>query len=263
MVDADARGRVEELRALVNYHNHRYHALDAPEIGDSEFDALFQELRALEEEHPELVTPDSPTQRVGAGPVAGFDEAVHPVPMLSLGNAFSPEQFSAWYRRGHRARGGRALRHGVRAQVRRACRCPHLRGRCTGARRDPRKWGRWGGRNPQSAHHTQHPSAAIEARSWTLGGQGRSAVPQISVQPAERAARRGRPADLRQPPQHSRRLHQATRPADHRRAPSRHLHIQPRLRGKSPHAGQPLGYSPILGRARLQDQPAQPPRQQP
>ncbi len=99
MVDPDIRTRLQELRAQVNHHNYRYHALDAPEIGDAEFDALFRELLALEERHPELVTPDSPTQRVGAEPVAGFDEAVHPNPMLSLGNAFDEEQLMAWYRR--------------------------------------------------------------------------------------------------------------------------------------------------------------------
>ena len=90
---------IEELRAQVNHHNYRYHALDAPEISDAEFDSLFQELVAIEEQHPELVTPDSPTQRVGAEPVAGFAEAVHPSPMLSLGNAFDEEQLMAWHRR--------------------------------------------------------------------------------------------------------------------------------------------------------------------
>ena len=99
MVDPDIQSRLEELRARVNLHNYRYHALDAPEISDAEFDALFQELRAIEERHPDLVTPDSPTQRVGAEPVAGFAEAVHNRPMLSLGNAFDEEQFMAWHRR--------------------------------------------------------------------------------------------------------------------------------------------------------------------
>ena len=99
MSDQDIHSRLEELRAQVNHHNYRYHALDAPEISDAEFDALFKELRAIEERHPELVTPDSPTQRVGAEPVAGFAEAVHLRPMLSLGNAFDEEQLMAWYRR--------------------------------------------------------------------------------------------------------------------------------------------------------------------
>ena len=99
MSNPDIHERLEDLRAQVNHHNYRYHALDAPEIGDAEFDALFRELGAIEEQHPDLVTPDSPTQRVGAEPVAGFEEAVHPNPMLSLGNAFDEEQLMAWHRR--------------------------------------------------------------------------------------------------------------------------------------------------------------------
>ena len=95
----DIHSRLEKLRGQVNHHNYRYHALDAPEIGDAEFDALYRELAAIEEQHPDLVTPDSPTQRVGAEPVSGFTEAVHPNPMLSLGNAFDEEQFMAWHRR--------------------------------------------------------------------------------------------------------------------------------------------------------------------
>ena len=99
MSNQDIRDRLEALKAQVNHHNYRYHALDAPEISDAEFDSLFRELLAIEEQHPELVTPDSPTQRVGAEPVSGFAEAVHPNPMLSLGNAFDEEQFMAWHRR--------------------------------------------------------------------------------------------------------------------------------------------------------------------
>ena len=99
MSNPDIHSRLEQLRAQVNHHNYRYHALDAPEISDAEFDALYQELLAIEEQHPDLVTADSPTQRVGTEPVSGFAEAVHPNPMLSLGNAFDEEEFMAWHRR--------------------------------------------------------------------------------------------------------------------------------------------------------------------
>ena len=75
------------MREQVRYHNRRYHVQDAPEISDAEYDALYNELEALEGEHPELVTPDSPTQRVGGEPVEGFEEVRHSVPMLSLANA--------------------------------------------------------------------------------------------------------------------------------------------------------------------------------
>lgn len=94
-----ARRRTEELRDAINYHNHRYHVLDSPEISDSEYDELMKELRQLEAEHPELVTPDSPTQRVGAPPVEAFGVVQHPRPLLSLANAFSYEELEAWHKR--------------------------------------------------------------------------------------------------------------------------------------------------------------------
>jgi len=99
MQDATERGRVERLRAAINYHNHRYYALDSPEISDAEYDQLFHQLRQLEVEHPELVTVDSPTQRMGAPPVETFGVVDHPQPLLSLANAFSHEDLAAWHRR--------------------------------------------------------------------------------------------------------------------------------------------------------------------
>jgi DNA ligase (NAD+) len=81
--------RVQELRDQIHYHNHRYYVLDDPVISDAEFDRLLQELSRLEEEYPGLVTPDSPTQRVGAAPLDKFETVPHSLPMLSLENAFS------------------------------------------------------------------------------------------------------------------------------------------------------------------------------
>jgi len=92
----DVRGRIEDLREQVRYHNRRYHVEDAPEISDAEYDAIYSELEALEGEHPELVTPESPTQRVGGEPVEGFDEVRHSVPMLSLANARKIEDLREW-----------------------------------------------------------------------------------------------------------------------------------------------------------------------
>jgi DNA ligase (NAD+) len=92
----DVRGRVEDLRQQVRYHNRRYHVDDAPEISDAEYDALYRELEALEDEHPELITPDSPTQRVGGEPIEGFEEVMHSVPMLSLANARKIEDLREW-----------------------------------------------------------------------------------------------------------------------------------------------------------------------
>jgi DNA ligase (NAD+) len=95
----EAKLRVEELRSQINYHDYRYYVLDEPEVADAEYDALMRELRRLEEEHPELITPDSPTQRVSGQPVEAFGVVEHRQPLLSLANAFTDEEFRAWYRR--------------------------------------------------------------------------------------------------------------------------------------------------------------------
>ncbi|MEX2158826.1 MAG: NAD-dependent DNA ligase LigA [Dehalococcoidia bacterium] len=91
--------RVEELRSQIASHDYRYYTLDAPEISDAEYDELMRELRELEEKYPQLITPDSPTQRVSGEPVAAFGIVEHPRPLLSLGNAFSEEEVRAWYKR--------------------------------------------------------------------------------------------------------------------------------------------------------------------
>src|SRR5207237_10769786 len=92
MASDGARARHAELVRLVEHHAHRYYVLDAPEIEDAEYDALFRELQTLEELHPELQTPDSPTQRVGAAPVEAFTKVAHRTPMLSLSNAFGTDE---------------------------------------------------------------------------------------------------------------------------------------------------------------------------
>src|SRR3954447_9086858 len=95
----DPVARAGELRDLIEYHNRRYFELDDPEIADADFDALVRELRAIEEAHPELRTPDSPTQRVGGAASPLFAPVEHRVPMMSLDNAFSFEELQAWGRR--------------------------------------------------------------------------------------------------------------------------------------------------------------------
>ena len=99
MVDNNVAQRAAELREQINHHNYRYYVLDDTEISDGEYDRLMVELRRLEENHPSLVTPESPTQRVGASPADGFDQVQHRLPMLSLGNAFNEDDLQAWYRR--------------------------------------------------------------------------------------------------------------------------------------------------------------------
>jgi len=108
MGDANTvKQRIDELREIINHHNYRYYVLDSPEISDAEYDELMRELRQLETEHPELVTPDSPTQRIGAPPVEAFGIVEHPRSLLSLANAFSCEELAAWHKRVSNLLGGR------------------------------------------------------------------------------------------------------------------------------------------------------------
>ena len=98
-LDKATRARAETLRRQIAQHNYQYYVLDDPQIPDSEYDRLFRELQALEAEYPALVTPDSPTQRVGGTPLAAFDEVVHRVPMLSLENALTADAMVEFDRR--------------------------------------------------------------------------------------------------------------------------------------------------------------------
>jgi DNA ligase (NAD+) len=95
----EAKLRVEELRSQVNYHDYRYHVLDSPEIADFDYDMMMRELRELEAKFPQLITPDSPTQRVSGQPVEALGVVEHRLPLLSLGNAFSEDELRAWYAR--------------------------------------------------------------------------------------------------------------------------------------------------------------------
>jgi DNA ligase (NAD+) len=94
--DVDPVARVEQLRESISRHDQLYYELDAPEIPDADYDSLVRELLAIEEQHPDLITPDSPTRRVAGAAAATFDEVVHRVPMMSLDNAMDPNELSAW-----------------------------------------------------------------------------------------------------------------------------------------------------------------------
>lgn len=93
--------QINQLRTSLRHHEHQYHVLDAPEIPDAEYDRLMQQLRDLETQHPELITLDSPTQRVGAAPLDAFEQVKHEVPMLSLDNVFDEESYLAFDKRVH------------------------------------------------------------------------------------------------------------------------------------------------------------------
>jgi DNA ligase (NAD+) len=97
--------KLEALREKIRHHEYRYYVLDDPEMSDADFDKLMNELKRLEAEHPELITPDSPTQRVGGKPREGFVKAKHSSPMLSLDNAYSEEELRDWERRAHELTG--------------------------------------------------------------------------------------------------------------------------------------------------------------
>jgi DNA ligase (NAD+) len=99
VAEEGAAERIEALRALIRHHEYRYYVLDSPEISDADYDALFRELQELEAAHPELVTADSPTQRVGGEPLAGFAQVRHGEPMLSLANAKNEDELRAWHAR--------------------------------------------------------------------------------------------------------------------------------------------------------------------
>lgn len=94
--EPDFAQQIAALRKLIEYQSARYHQADDPEIADAEYDALVAQLRELEAEHPELIEPDSPTNTVGSGPAAGFDQVVHALRMMSLDNVFSEEELTAW-----------------------------------------------------------------------------------------------------------------------------------------------------------------------
>ena len=101
--------RVKHLREQINHHNYRYYVLDSPVVSDAEYDALMRELKELETRFPEMVTADSPTQRVGAPPLAEFGVVTHPVSLLSLANAFSDDDLDAWHQRASKLLDGRAF----------------------------------------------------------------------------------------------------------------------------------------------------------
>src|SRR3984957_10457203 len=101
----DADKKIESLREKIRHHEYLYYVLDQPEISDADFDKLMRELKDLEAEHPELLTADSPTQRVGGKPRAGFVKVRHSSPMLSLDNTYSEEELRDWERRVHELSG--------------------------------------------------------------------------------------------------------------------------------------------------------------
>jgi DNA ligase (NAD+) len=109
--------RVNELRRLIDYHNYKYYVDAKPEISDREYDRLYSELTKLEEAHPELVTPDSPTQRVGGQPIEGFVTVRHREPMMSIDNTYSPDELREFDRRVRKLLGGESVQYVVELKI--------------------------------------------------------------------------------------------------------------------------------------------------
>ena len=155
-----AADRVDALREQLNSHNHRYYVLDDPVVSDAEYDRMLEELRGLEAEHPELVSPDSPTQRVGAAPAEGFTQVQHRRLMLSLSNAFDLEGMEAWRRRVSGMLDGADFPLVCELKIDGLAVSLDLPGRSAGAGRNP---GRRLDRRrcyPEPAHCPRHPAAA-------------------------------------------------------------------------------------------------------
>src|SRR5262249_41194251 len=110
-VSKDIEPRISLLREQIRHHEYRYYVLDDPEISDAEFDRLINELKRLEAAHPQLVTADSPTQRVGGKPREGFIKVAHSVPMLSLDNVYNHQELKNWERRVHELSGRSAIEY--------------------------------------------------------------------------------------------------------------------------------------------------------
>src|SRR6516164_4676523 len=109
--------RAAELRRLIDHHNHLYYVEAKPEISDREFDKLLEELKTIEAEYPDLVTPDSPTQRVGGKPIEGFVTVTHRQPMLSIDNTYNADELREFDRRVHRLLGGESVQYVVELKI--------------------------------------------------------------------------------------------------------------------------------------------------
>src|SRR5262245_22797623 len=112
-----AAKRAEELRRLIDYHNYKYYVEASPEISDREFDKLLEELKQLEAAHPELLTPDSPTQRVGGQPIDGFTTVRHRVPMRSIDNTYNPTELREFDKRVRKTLAGEAVTYVVELKI--------------------------------------------------------------------------------------------------------------------------------------------------
>ncbi len=221
MTDDADRARHAELSTQITDHRARYYLQDAPVVSDADFDALMRELQELEERHPELRTPDSPTQQVGGAPSTTFSPVTHLVPLMSLDNVFSrrgPRQVAG---PGRVAGGGgrRRVRVPVRAEDRRPRPRPGLPRRAAGHRRHPRRRHGRRGRDGQRPHHRGDPGPADRrGRPRRARGARRGVHAAGGLRHPERRPGRCREGPVRQPAQLRSRLAAPEGPEGHRPA---------------------------------------------
>ena len=215
-----ARRRHAELSVEIAENDYRYYILDSPLVSDAEYDKLMREIRALEEQYPELRTPDSPTQRPAGGVATQFTPVQHLQRLLSIDNAFSAEELDAWAARAARLGGGGPYLCEVKIDglaVALVYRNGALVRGCDQGRRHHR-----GGHHPQRPDHRRRAGQAHRAgRARRTRGPRRGLLPRGRVPRAEREARRGGQAAVRQPAQRRRGIAAAEGPEDHREPAAR------------------------------------------
>jgi DNA ligase (NAD+) len=196
-VPQEVAERARELREWLNHHNYRYYVLAQPEVSDAEWDQRFRDLSELEAQYPALVTPDSPTQRVGAAPADFLPEYKHRLPMLSLGNAFNEEELLAFDQRVKRMLGmgpEEPIEYVAELKIDGlAVSLTYENGRLSiGATRG----------NGTTGEEVTNNLRTVRSLPLTLRGDGPPVPPHDSrrVRTGERRARAGGPAALRQPP---------------------------------------------------------------
>ena len=246
--------RADELKRQLAHHNHRYYVLDDPEVGDDVYDALLDELRAIERDHPELVTPDSPTQRVGAEPVSRLEKVTHLQPMFSLANARSEEELRAWVARMR----SHLAREGIEDPAFEFVAEPKIDGLAMSlVYRDgvlERGATRGNGEVGEDVTHNLRTIPSIplsfDGRAAADRGPRRDLHVAARLRRAQRAARRGGAPDVHEPAQLGGGDDPPARPAARRRAAAVDVVLRHR-RDRGDLVLEPLGVAGMAARARL------------
>ncbi len=246
------------LKRALEQHAHRYYVLDDPTIGDGEYDALLDELRGIEREHPELLSADSPTQRVGGEPIGRLEKVEHLEPMLSLDNVRSEEELQSVGGAHAQSPGTRGDLRAVlsvrgRAEDRRPGDQPRLSRWHAGARSHARERRGGRGRDAQPAHDPLDPAEAVR-RATARGGARRGLHVARGLHGAERAPGGSGRVDVHEPAQLGRRDDPSARPGGRRQAAAVVLGLPGRRHGE-PRLRAPLRGVAVAARARFPGQP--------